>query len=153
MKTMVIRHLQKNNLPELLALYEHLHVSDAEMPSHTTAKNVWCELLGSEYFTYYGVFVNENLVSSCTLSVIPNLTRACSPYGLIENVVTHADHRRKGYATSLLHAAVDSAWSAGCYKVMLLSGRKDAETLRFYERAGFEPHAKQGFVLSRPATE
>ena len=147
---MVIRYLQRDDLAELLALYEQLHVSDAAIPSHAAAENVWYELLESEYFTYYGVFLNATLVSSCTLSVIPNLTRACSPYGLIENVVSHANYRRKGYATSLLHAAVDDAWSAGCYKVMLLSGRKDAETLRFYERAGFDPHIKQGFVVSRP---
>ena len=150
---MVIRHLQKSDLPQLLALYEHLHISGAEQPSFAAAEDVWSDLLGSEYFTYYGVFADEDLVSSCALAVIPNLTRACSPYVLIENVVSHVDHRRKGYATCLLHAAVDDAWSAGCYKVMLLSGRKDAETRRFYEGAGFDRKSKQGFVVYRPTAE
>ncbi len=37
------------------------------------------------------------MVATCTLVVIPNLTRGGTPYALIENVVTHTDHRNKGY--------------------------------------------------------
>jgi hypothetical protein len=31
---------------------------------------------------------------------------------------------------------------------MLLTGRKDAATLQFYESAGFDRHAKQAFVAT-----
>jgi GNAT superfamily N-acetyltransferase len=89
-------------------------------------------------------------VTSCTLIVIPNLTRRGAPYALIENVVTHADHRRAGHGRAVLKAAVAAAWAAGCYKVMLLTGRKDAGTLAFYLRAGFE-QSKTGFQIRRPA--
>ena len=40
-----------------------------------------------------------------------------------------------------------------CYKVMLLTGRLDAATFRFYENAGFDRHGKQAFVAKPgPAT-
>lgn len=115
-----------------------------------TVESVWAELISSGNFRYYGCFLGEELVSSCTLAVIPNLTRGCSPYGLVENVVTHTDHRRNGYARRLLEKTLEDAWSANCYKVMLLTGRKDEATLRFYEGVGFDRQAKQAFVAVPP---
>lgn len=86
------------------------------------------------------------LVASCLLAIIPNLTRGGRPYGLIENVVTHADFRKRGLATGLLHHALEQAWRVRCYKVMLMTGRKDEATLRFYRQAGFVAGAKTAFV-------
>lgn len=40
---------------------------------------------------------------------------------------------------------VEGVWRE-IYKVMLLTGRKDAATLRFYEGAGFDRHGKQAFI-------
>ena len=86
----------------------------------------------------------------CTLTVIPNLTRGCKPYGLIESVVTHAAHRNLGYGKAVLAHALSHAWSAGCYKVVLLTGRKSEATFNFYESAGFDRHEKQAFI-AKPA--
>lgn len=146
---MSIRLLRSRDLDALLALYPHLHASDAPLPSRATLEATWAELMASSRYRYFGVFIAERLVSSCALTLIPNLTRACRPYGVIENVVTHSDFRRQGHAKALLREALQQAWAAGCYKVMLLTGRRDEATLRFYESAGFERHAKQAF-LARP---
>jgi GNAT superfamily N-acetyltransferase len=67
---------------------------------------------------------------------------------VIENVVTHAAHRRKGIGTQVLRAALQTAWDQDCYKVMLLTGRKDEATYRFYEQAGFRREVKTGFVAT-----
>ena len=147
---MQIRHLQFGDLSSLLALYQHLHSGDTPLPAEEITQSVWSELLSSARYRYYGAFEGERLVSSCTLTIIPNLTRSCRPYGVIENVVTHAQHRRKGYAIALLKQALAEAWAAKCYKVMLLTGRKDEGTFRFYEAAGFDRNSKQAFV-ARPA--
>ncbi|MGE4339936.1 MAG: GNAT family N-acetyltransferase, partial [Pigmentiphaga sp.] len=79
----------------------------------------------------------------------PNLTRGCKPYGLIENVVTHAAFRGRGHAKALLGHALKAAWIAGCYKVMLMTGRKDEATLKFYESAGFDRQEKQTFIAKQ----
>ncbi|MCD6073672.1 MAG: acetyltransferase, family [Rhodospirillales bacterium] len=88
------------------------------------------------------------LVASCSLVVVPNLTRGGSPYGLIENVVTHDDFRKRGFGKQLLFAASDAAWQAGCYKIMLMTGSKKPETINFYLAAGFE-QSKTGFQKRR----
>ncbi len=87
------------------------------------------------------------IVASCTLAIIKNLTRNLRPYGLIENVITHPDYRRKGYGTEVLHKAVQIATEQNCYKVMLLTGSKSEDTLRFYKKAGFVQGVKTGFII------
>ena len=139
-----------DDLESLLALYKHLNPEDDPAPSSEIVKDVWSDLISSNHFTYYGGFVDSDLISSCTLAAIPNLTRACSSYGLIENVVTHEEHRRRGYATTLLASVLEDAWTAGCYKVMLLTGHKDTGTRQFYEQAGFDSQAKVAFE-ARPS--
>lgn len=100
---------------------------------------------------YYGGYVGGALICSCILAIIPNLTRGCQSYGVIENVVTHRQHRRQGFGKAIMRRALDEAWSAGCYKVMLLTERKDEATFRFYESVGFNRHEKQAFIAEPAA--
>ena len=106
--------------------------------------------LANPRIRYFGGWDEGLLVASCTLTVIPNLTRACRPYGVIENVVTHSAHRNQGWGHALLQHTLAHAWRERCYKVMLMTGRKDEHTLRFYEQAGFDRHGKQAFVAKPP---
>lgn len=145
-----IREIHSNELQSLLGLYAHLHERDDPPPSDAVAGAVWSEVFANPRIRYFGGFASGSLVASCTLAVIPNLTRACRPYGVIENVVTHAAHRRQGWGKAVLTHALEHAWRQNCYKVMLLTGRKDEATLRFYEQAGFDQHDKQAFVAKPP---
>lgn len=86
-------------------------------------------------------------MSSATLVVVPNLTHGCRPYALIENVVTHADYRGRGYATAVMAAAELAARGAGCYKIMLLTGSKAESVLGFYEKCGYNRRDKTAFIM------
>ncbi len=112
-------------------------------------EGLWQRISTDPQLHYLGADVSGTLVSTCTLAILPNLTRSARPYGLIENVVTHPAFRGQGIATSLLRFALQLAcWAQGCYKVMLLTGRKDPATLRFYEQAGFQAGVKTGFIAT-----
>jgi GNAT superfamily N-acetyltransferase len=145
-----VRDIQPQELRALLALYEHLHDRDDPVPEQAVVESAWLEAMSNPRIRYFGGYAAGELVSSCTLTIVPNLTRACRPYGVIENVVTHAEHRGQGWGKALLLHALTFAWAQHCYKVMLLTGRKDEGTLRFYEQAGFDRHGKQAFV-AKPA--
>ena len=149
----MIRELKEPELPALLELYKHLHATDDPLPSQGEVERIWEAIQENPHLKYFGVFVDNVLVASCALSVIPNLTRCCRPYGVIENVVTHTDFRRQGNGRSVLKHALAHAWSCGCYKVMLLTGRKDEGTYRFYESVGFDRHSKQAFLARPPKVE
>jgi GNAT superfamily N-acetyltransferase len=145
----IIRELIESDLDALLELCTHLHDADDPRPDAQTVRDVWQTICANPAFTYFGGFVEERLAASCTLTIIPNLTRGCRPYGLIENVVTHAEFRRQGYGRAVLRHALAWAWEHHCYKVMLLTGRKNETTYRFYESVGFDRNAKQAF-LAKP---
>jgi GNAT superfamily N-acetyltransferase len=144
----VIRPAVRDDLPGVLALYRHLHPEDAE-PDLAAAEPAWLALLSSALTSVIVADAAGLLVSSCTLAIIPNLTRKARPYGVIENVVTHPDYRRTGLGRGVLQTAVEAAWKANCYKVLLATGSKRESTLRFYENAGFSRGGKTYFEIRR----
>ena len=143
---MHIRETESHELPGILALYAHLHTTDEPLPDDATVRPVWDNLCHDPKLHCLVAEMDGVFVASCILAIIPNLTRGARPYGLIENVVTHADHRRQGMGTALLRHALNVAWEHNCYKVMLLTGRKDEGVFRFYEKAGFQRDVKTGFI-------
>jgi GNAT superfamily N-acetyltransferase len=141
------RRISAAELPELLQLYAFLHPDDPVAdPADAALQRLWAQILADPNLRYYVAVEKEKIVATCTLTLIPNLTRGLRPYGLIENVVTAPDYRRRGFATEVLRFALDEAWRTGCYKVMLETGSKKEETLRFYEKAGFQRGVKTGFI-------
>src|SRR5581483_12440061 len=113
-------------------------------------KRVWSQMLLHPGLICLVASEGELLVSSCCLIVIPNLTRGGRPYALIENVVTHSDYRRRGIGQTVVTKALELAWEADCYKVMLLTGSARQEVHSFYERCGFISGDKRGFVARPP---
>ena len=96
----------------------------------------------------FGAFVDGTLASTCTLIVVPNLTRGGMSYAFIESVVTDTGHRRSGLGRRTMQAAIDAAFHAGCYTVRLMTGAKRPGTLDFYRSCGFDT-TKHGLEIRR----
>ncbi|WP_424359173.1 GNAT family N-acetyltransferase [Methanocella sp. MCL-LM] len=142
-----IRLIRPDELDQLLELYRLLHPADPDARENPDLPQLWEEISNDKNLFYPVVVVDGKIVSSCTLAIVKNLTRGLRPYGLIENVITHPGHRKKGYGTLALHKAVGIAQEHNCYKVMLLTGHKDEATLKFYDRAGFVRGEKTGYII------
>ena len=141
----MVREARKEDLNALLELYLFLH-EDSIPESNEHLADVWNMIIEDRN---HHLIVNEiggKLVSSCVCVIIPNLTRNVRPYAFVENVVTHGDYRGKGYATECLDYAKKIAEKENCYKMMLLTGSKKPETLRFYENAGYNSSDKTAFI-------
>ena len=141
----MVTEARKEDLNALLELYLFLHEdSIPEMSDHLA--NAWNMIIEDPN---HHLIVNEidgKIISSCVCVIIPNLTRNVRPYAFVENVVTHGDYRGKGYATECLNYAKRIAEKENCYKMMLLTGSKKPETLRFYENAGYNSSDKTAFI-------
>ena len=145
-EAVAIRDLGAGDVGALVGLYQHLNAGDAP-PSQEAVQRVFAH----PGLRHFGVFDGDELVASCNLAVIPNLTRGGRSYGVIENVVTRADHRGRGHGQAVLRHAIAQAWAGDCYKVVLTTGRKDPAVWAFYERCGFDGGDKRAFVIRRPA--
>jgi ribosomal protein S18 acetylase RimI-like enzyme len=132
-----IRLIQKDELNKLLNLYGFLHEEDPDVSENNQLEELWNDIFNDNNSYYVVVDSEGELVSTCTMTIIKNLTRELRPYALIENVVTHPNFRERGLGTKVMKRAIEIAIDNNCYKVMLLTSSKNEETLRFYEKAGF----------------
>lgn len=141
----MVREVRENELQELLELYLFLH--EESVPAMTgSLMHTWESILSDKGHHLIVNVIDGKIVSSCVCVIVPNLTRNVRPYALVENVVTHKDFRRKGYATECLHYAKRIAERENCYKMMLLTGSKNDSTLRFYRNAGYNSTDKTAFI-------
>ncbi len=147
-KEMQIRTLIEEDIKDLVELYGHLNPGDP-VPDEDLMQSIWEKTRKSSLIQYIGLTIESQLVSCCQKVVVPNFSRSGQPYCLIENVVTHTDHRNRGYGKKLLKYTLSLAWDEGCYKVMLMSGRKEESVMQFYRDAGFSSDEKRAFVVRR----
>ena len=141
----MIREADKSDLQEILELYLFLHETD--IPEETEQlKTTWDKIVNDENHHLIVCEIDGKIVASCVCVIIPNLTRNVRPYAFIENVVTHKDHRGKGYATDCLNYARQIAEENNCYKMMLLTSSKSEATLQFYKNAGYNCSDKTAFI-------
>lgn len=106
-------------------------------------------LLAHPGTTIWGIDAGGRLASTATLHLLPNLTYAGRPYGLIENVVTLPDERGRGLARELFDALRQQAIAANAYKLMLLTGNQRGAQ-GFYHALGFDSTEKSAMILRLP---
>ncbi len=133
------------DLQALLELYTHLHNNPLPEIS-PQLHDLWRSIMSDDNHYIIIGKEDEQIISSCVLVVVPNLTHSQRPYALIENVITHPTHRGNGHASAILAHAKAIAQSHNCYKIMLLTSSKQESTLNFYRRAGYNSTDKTGFI-------
>jgi ribosomal protein S18 acetylase RimI-like enzyme len=140
-----IREVRNDGLEGLLSLYTQLH--DNVYPEmDERIQCIWADILSDKHHHIIAGCIDGAIISSCVLIIVPNLTHGQRPYALIENVITDKKYRNKGYASQILDYAKKIAQQENCYKIMLMTGSKKEETLRFYERAGYNRQDKTAFI-------
>ena len=120
-------------------------------PTEEQDMETWKEIL-AEYnrdpYNYILVIEEDGqVVSSVQLGIIRSLTHNVRPFAVVENVVTHADYRQKGYASALLQKAAEIAKEHNCYKLSLETGSNRESTLNFYRQNGFAIDEKHSCLM------
>ena len=142
---MHIREATHQDLRLLLTLYSYLHSNEMPFIDDEILK-LWDGIMADVHHHIIVGMKRDTIICSCVLVTVPNLTHNQRPYALIENVITHPDHRNRGYGTQILNYAKNIAIDSRCYKIMLMTGSKNASTLGFYQRAGYNMDDKTAFI-------
>ena len=145
----MIRTGRSEDLPALEALYRHLNPARPVL-APDVARRIMGEILARQDMRLFVAEVAGGLVASCMLMTAPNLMAGGRPYALLENVVTHAAHRRQGHGRAVVAAALDHAWSVGARQVYLLTSKTDPGVHALYRSCGFRGDRKAGYVAEAP---
>mgnify|MGYP003579492472 CR=1 FL=1 len=146
-----LRLPRPDDLQALLGLYAQLNPHDRPAtPERSRA--VLDEILASSHFELVVAEHAGDVIGTCYLNVVPNLSRGGAPYGVLENVVVTQALRGRGIGQAMVGFALARAWQRGCYKVMLQTGSRRESTHHFYRACRFSAGEKFAFV-ARPATD
>ena len=143
---MEIREITVNDLNALMELYIQLSPANVGLTDEKR-EIIWSEIKRFKNITYLGVFDDNQLISSCFITIIPNLTNQGKSIGYIENVITDVNYRRKGVGKKLMQKAIEIAQGNNCCKIFLESGISRVEAHKFYKSIGFDDTNKKAFNI------
>jgi GNAT superfamily N-acetyltransferase len=143
---MEYRIAQKDDLQRLLILYKQLNPEE-ELVNLEKASLIWDATEKSNATRYFIAVDDTKIVSTCNVTLVPNLTRNGRSFAIIENVITDNDYRRQGIGKKVIEKAIQYAKENNCYKIVLLSSAKRTESHKFYESIGFNGNSKRGFEI------
>ncbi len=144
----MFRAARAADLEAVLRLYRQMHPNDPVMQDGSDSA-AYAQILQTPGLHLFLLDVDGAVVATTYLNVIPNITRAASPYAVIENVVVEKSLRGRGLGQQIMSATLAAAWAAGCYKAMLMTGSRNPATHAFYKACGFSADDKTGYV-ARP---
>ena len=141
---MIIRQAKPEDAQDLKTLY--FDFLTQYPPKEEQDMNRWAEVISrfAKADDRFLLVVEEDgkAVSSVQVAIIEGLTHNVRPFAVIENVVTHGDYQKRGYASALLERATEITKEFNCYKVFLETGSNKESTLNFYRNNGFVIDAK-----------
>ncbi len=142
-----VRKSCHDDLLAVVRLYERSsELEDGRLSERQRA--TWDRMMATDALTVYVAEKDGEVVGTCCLLVMPNLTYDCHPTAFVEAVVVAGAHRRRGVARMMLVHLLHDARGMSCRKVQLLSHKRHAEDggHALYRSSGFESEA-EGFRL------
>jgi GNAT superfamily N-acetyltransferase len=144
----LIRSAKLADLSHLARLYAELRPEDPPLTG-PAIEQLLSQLCENPSLRIFVAEIDDVLVSTCMVALVPNLAQGGKPFGVIEHVVTLNSCRRQGHSRRVLSVALDWAWQMNCYKVMLLSGQRLNAAHAVYQSLGFDGDRERGFVVKR----
>lgn len=143
---MEIELISEKYVDDLLVLYNQLLPNEQFVNNSTLSETINKIESYDDYYILVGV-INNVAVTTCSLIILPNITHGQRPYAIIENVVTHREHQKKGYAMKILQYAIDVAKGANCHKILLQTRRKELHVHKLYKHLGFSTKETTGYMI------
>ncbi|MBP6986071.1 MAG: GNAT family N-acetyltransferase [Alphaproteobacteria bacterium] len=92
--------------------------------------------------------MNNNIIGTCHLTIVPSLTYKGSSRLQIEAVRVLKKHRKNGIGTWMINEAIKYAGTRGASIIQLSMNKQRQDTIKFYEGLGFKA-THEGMKLFR----
>ena len=104
-----MRKADEKDLEKLLALYKQLNPSNLPLELNERATEIWNQILHDKRLFCFVLTSESDLLASCVLDIVPNLTRSGKPFGVLQNVITDSKYRRFGLGGRLVKETLEFA--------------------------------------------
>ncbi len=88
---------------------------------------------------------NGEIFGTLTLNICLQALHGLRPYGVVENIIVHENHRNKKIGHKLLRYVEKYCKSIDCHRIMLLSNSMRLQAHQFFEREGYNGSVSKGF--------
>jgi GNAT superfamily N-acetyltransferase len=144
----MLREISEHDARDMAELLKQLSSSELSV-TDAMVDTIKAKILDIAQLDHMKVFGYEHagkIVGTCTLGRVEGLSKGCSPFAVIENVVVLDSIRRHGIGKQLVCHAIAQAEKWGCYKVILETSTKEEWKLRFYDKCGLTRGTKTAFM-------
>lgn len=135
-----VRPAGRSDGQAVMRLLAQLH--PAFPPDPSTTDEVIDAALSDPHRTLLVATVDDEVVATGDLIVVPNMTHGGHPWAAVENVVVDEAWRHRGIGRALFDEIDALTRAAGCYMVQLLSLDHRLEAHAFYAAIGYAPIAR-----------
>jgi len=139
---MVIRNVEKGDLPQLAALYEQFW-GDKSYPDKMAVQLEELNRCGTHIVL--GAEEGGKLLGSVMGVVCGELYGDCRPFLVLEDMIVDKSCRRAGVGRALLSELEERAKARGCTQVILVTEKSRTGACAFYESTGFAPNKNAGY--------
>ncbi|SDW68453.1 GNAT family N-acetyltransferase [Paenibacillus sp. PDC88] len=138
----MIREARREDREQLYDLYRMLVPNSRKM----NVVEDQIERIRLDPMNFLLVFEDQGaILGTLTLNICLQALHGTRPYGLIENIVVHENHRSTKIGQQLLDYAEEYCRTIHCHKLMLLSSSKRERAHGFFERCGYSGSVSRGF--------
>lgn len=137
------------DLPAVQSLYGTLHPDEPPV-APAEARGILQRIIDAPGTDVLVLEHEGVVVATACLVVVPNLSRGGRPWAVVENVAVDATVQRRGHGRRLVGDALQRAWDAGCYKVMLQTAATGEDVHAFYRACGLTSRTKTAFTAYAP---
>lgn len=104
------------------------------------------DLIRNDSNNFLFVFDNNGeILGTVTLNICIQAMHGTRPYGVVENIIVHENHRCKNIGQQLLEHVEEYCRSINCHRIMLLSNSTRERAHKFFEREGYDGAVSKGF--------
>ena len=141
-KPMIIRRLQKEDLPALARLYMQFWNEESSL---VRMQETFARLRDDPDYVFLIAEVDDEIAGSLMGIVCEELYGECRPFMVIEDVIVDREFRQQGIGSALIREIESYAVSRNCNYIIFVSELERTDAVPFYRSLGYSPDSYRGF--------